>query len=249
MTPDGTEIERNELVIGAAVFKQEGDKVKVDELVGKWDPFNVPIIAEEGGTIEFRDLIEGITLNREVKSSGIEEITVMEHREDLHPHIVIKNNAGDLADHHTLPSGAHLMVQGGGCRAGWHDAGEDAPTASPGTRTSRVVCLGSPSCSSLVVPRISREIARMSGRVEIGKIGRGRTQLIIRDPEHTDQFEEHSILASKHLTVRKGDVVKKGQKLTEGSIVPHDLLEICGPQELQEYLVNEGAAGLSLPRG
>jgi DNA-directed RNA polymerase subunit beta' len=33
--------------------------------------------------------------------------------------------------------------------------------------------------------------------------------------------------------------VKKGQQLTEGPVVPHEILEICGPQELQEHLLNE----------
>ena len=36
-----------------------------------------------------------------------------------------------------------------------------------------------------------------------------------------------------------GDYVHKGDTLTEGSIVPHALLEICGPHELQRFLVNE----------
>jgi len=39
--------------------------------------------------------------------------------------------------------------------------------------------------------------------------------------------------------VFKGDLVKKGQQLTEGPIDPHEILDICGPQELQEHLVNE----------
>ena len=51
--------------------------------------------------------------------------------------------------------------------------------------------------------------------------------------------EEHLIPLSKHLIVYKGDVVKKGQQLTEGPVVPHEVLEVCGPQDLQEYLVNE----------
>jgi DNA-directed RNA polymerase subunit beta' len=39
--------------------------------------------------------------------------------------------------------------------------------------------------------------------------------------------------------VFKGDFVKKGQQLTEGPMDPHEILEVCGPQELQEHLVNE----------
>ena len=37
----------------------------------------------------------------------------------------------------------------------------------------------------------------------------------------------------------KGDRVKKGQQLTEGPIIPQEILEVSGPQELQKYLVDE----------
>ena len=63
--------------------------------------------------------------------------------------------------------------------------------------------------------------------------------MTIRDPE-SGKVEEHSnIPANKHFKVSKGDYVRKGQKLTEGSIVPQTLLEVCGAAELQSYLVNE----------
>src|SRR5207247_6081667 len=51
--------------------------------------------------------------------------------------------------------------------------------------------------------------------------------------------EEHLIPHSKHIIVFRGDTVKKGQQLTEGPVVPHEVLDVCGPQDLQEYLVNE----------
>ena len=41
------------------------------------------------------------------------------------------------------------------------------------------------------------------------------------------------------VVVFRGDHVRKGQQLTEGPVVPHELLEVCGPQALQEYLVNQ----------
>src|SRR5437879_9400656 len=55
----------------------------------------------------------------------------------------------------------------------------------------------------------------------------------------SDLEEEHLISLTKHIIAFKGDFVKKGQQLTEGPIVPHEILEVCGPQELQEHLVNE----------
>jgi DNA-directed RNA polymerase subunit beta' len=89
------------------------------------------------------------------------------------------------------------------------------------------------------IPKEIAEIARIDGVVEVDKMTRGKRQLLIRDPETGITEEHNNIPANKHLTVSKGDVVRKGQKLTEGSVVPHALLEVCGPHELQRYLVDE----------
>jgi DNA-directed RNA polymerase subunit beta' len=235
---ENNQLEKNELFLGATVFLKEGAKVKIGDLISKWDPFNVPIISEVEGKVEFRDLIEGITLSRQIRSSGIEEISVMEHREDLHPQIVILNKDDEILDHHPLPSGAHIIIK-------------ENDKVQPGTVLARMprqlektkdITGGLPRVAELLEarrPKELAEIARMSGRIEIGKMGRGKIQLLVHDLEDATQVEEHSIPANKHLTVRKGDIVKKGQKLTNGSVDPHDLLEICGQQELQEYLVNE----------
>ena len=67
---------------------------------------------------------------------------------------------------------------------------------------------------------------------------RGKRTILIKDPQ-TDVEEEHLIPIGKHVIVFKGDFVKKGQQLTEGPVDPHEILDICGPQELQEHLVNE----------
>ena len=87
-------------------------------------------------------------------------------------------------------------------------------------------------------PKEAAEIARIDGVVELGKINRGRRTITIRDPEN-DQVEDHVIPAGKRVVVFNGDFVRKGDQLTDGAVVPHEILEICGPQELQEYLVNE----------
>ena len=55
----------------------------------------------------------------------------------------------------------------------------------------------------------------------------------------TSAYEEHLIPMGKHIVVFKGDRVKKGQQLTDGPIVPQEILDVCGPQELQRYLVSE----------
>jgi DNA-directed RNA polymerase subunit beta' len=82
------------------------------------------------------------------------------------------------------------------------------------------------------------EISKIDGVVDFGPSVRGKRTIVIKDPQ-TEQEEEHLIPIGRHVIVFKGDVVKKGQQLTEGPVVPHEILDVCGPQELQEHLVNE----------
>ena len=87
-------------------------------------------------------------------------------------------------------------------------------------------------------PKDAAEIAKIDGIVDFAGTARGKRRIVVRDPK-TGAEEEHLIAHSKHIIVFRGDSVKKGQQLTEGPVVPHEILEVCGPQDLQEYLVNE----------
>ena len=87
-------------------------------------------------------------------------------------------------------------------------------------------------------PKDAAEIAKIDGIVDFAGTVRGKRRIIVKDPK-TGAEEEHLIPHSKHIIVFRGDSVKKGQQLTEGPVVPHEILEVCGPQDLQEYLVND----------
>lgn len=232
------ELERYEIETGAQVFKLEGQKVKPGEVFVKWDPYNIPIIAESSGRIELLDLVEGVTLNRQSHGTASDAI-VMEHREDLHPQIVIKGSEinGGEPEHHPLPAGAYLMVSA-------------KEKITPGTVLARIprmaaknkdITGGLPRIAEIFEARIPKEvaeIAKVDGVVDLGKVQRGKRIITVTDPV-TKNSEQHVIMANKHLLIGRGDIVKKGQKLTEGGIVLADLLEICGQQELQRYMVNE----------
>ena len=230
------EIDRYTAEVGAVLYKKDGEKVKTNDRIATWDSSHLPIIAEDAGTVELLDLIENVTLNR-TERGGNEEITVMPHREDLHPQIVIKDKAGEVLSYYPLPAGAFIMTKKG-------------VKVRPGVVLARVprqqlknkdITGGLPRVAELFEARTPKEvadIAKIDGLVELGKVQRSRRQIIIRDPD-TNEFEEHSIPTNKHLFVAKGDYVKKGQKLTGGSIVPQVMLSVCGSQELQRYLVNE----------
>ena len=233
------ELDRYDIEAGAVITKGEGADVAANEQFVHWDPYHVPIIIEQAGTVALIHLIEGMTLSRQ-RRGGTEEFTVMEHREDLSPQIVVKNDEGEVLASYPLPAGAFLMAREG-------------EKVEPGMTVARVprqsaknkdITGGLPRIAELFEarqPREVAEIARVDGYVQIiaKNNSKGRRQLLIEDRE-TKTVEDHgNIPANKHLLVSNGDYVHKGDKLTEGSIVPHALLEICGPHELQRFLVNE----------
>jgi DNA-directed RNA polymerase subunit beta' len=234
----GFEQERHQLMAGAQILRPEGEQIAKDEVFVRWDPYNVPIIAEHTGAIKFVDLIEGITMKEEVnEATGAKEITVMEHREDLLPQIVIVDKDGAMVSHTSIPAGAHIMVAAGDpVTAGM----TLARTPRQSARTKDITG-GLPRVAELFEarrPKDAAEIAKIDGVVEFGEVARGKRTLLIRDPEN-NSVEEHQVPANKHIVVGDGEGVKKGQPLTEGAVVPQEILEVCGPQDLQEYLVNE----------
>ncbi len=87
-------------------------------------------------------------------------------------------------------------------------------------------------------PKDSAEIAKIDGHVDFKGVQKNKRIVVVRD-EITGMEEEHLIPHTKHLIVQKGDHVTKGQQLTDGLVIPHEILEICGVRELQKYLVNQ----------
>jgi DNA-directed RNA polymerase subunit beta' len=87
-------------------------------------------------------------------------------------------------------------------------------------------------------PKDAAEISKIDGLVDFGASVRGKRCILVKDPR-TGTEEEHLIPIGRHVIVFKGDLVKKGQQLTEGPVDPHEILEVSGPQELQEHLVGE----------
>src|SRR3982075_1734302 len=247
---EGRELDRYNVVIGSVIFKADGEKVKGpqrDPKTGKlsdgetfvqWDPYNVPILTDKSGKIEFRDMIAGVTIKRDVdEATGLMGTVIIEHKEDLHPQIVVVGDKKEVLASYSIPAGAHVIVEEDQkIRAGALLAKTPRKIAK-----TKDITGGLPRVAELFEarrPKDAAEIAKIDGTVEMGGTVRGKRKLILKDPE-TGSEEEHLISLTKHIIVFKGDFVKKGQQLTEGPVVPHEILEVCGPQDLQEHLVNE----------
>ncbi len=238
MADDGRELESHTLVVGSVISVKNGERVKKGFPFVQWDPYNVPILSEKAGKVKFVDIIEGVTMKQEVdETTGQEAMVVIEHKEDLHPQIVICTDKGEPLANYPIPAHAHIVVD------------EDdkivagtlmAKTPRKSSKTKDITG-GLPRVAELFEarrPKDASEISKIDGVVDFGPSVRGKRTILIKDPG-TGVEEEHLIPIGRHVIVFKGDYVKKGQQLTEGPMDPHEILDICGPQELQEHLVNE----------
>ena len=235
--PDGREIERHEIILGSVIATPDGGKVKKGEAFVEWDPWNVPILSEKGGKVVFKDMITNVTVRKETDTAtGTVGLVIIEHKEDLHPSIVIEGDDKKVIASYPIPSGAHLAVLDG----------KKVPAGTLLAKTPRKMAKtkditgGLPRVAELFEarrPKDSCEISRIDGTVEMGGLVRGKRKIIVRDENEVE--EEHLVPQGKNIIVYNGDIVKKGQQLTEGSVPPHDILDVLGPNALQAHMVNE----------
>ncbi len=119
-------------------------------------------------------------------------------------------------DEHKIPEGWNLLVNHGQ----WVDSG-NVIAAPPQDDTQTY--------AELVVNNVP---ARSSGEVIIED---GRVFVKIEEKEERD----YVVPAAIYIRIQDGDMVKAGQQLTDGSINPHDILNVLGKDAVQRYLVDE----------
>ena len=234
----GRELERYTLAMGSIVMLSDGSAVKKGDCLAKWDPYSIPVLAEQPGKIRFQDFVENVSVKKAIDdATGMSETVVLDSKENLHPQIMIEDEVGEVLGFYSIPAGAHVIVKEGQMVT----PGELLAKTPRKESKTKDITGGLPRVSELFEarqPKDAAEIAKIEGVVDFGDNQRGKRCLIIRD-EVTGDSEEHLIPMGKHIVVFKGDHVNKGQQLTEGPVVPQEILEVCGPHELQDYLVNE----------
>ena len=121
----GREKERYAVVYGAKVKVEDGQQVSLGDVLVEWDPYTFAILTEIGGTVQFKDLQEGMTLHEEVDEvTGLSRHVVVDSPDEKRqPAIVIKGAKG--SKRYLMPSRAHLMVQDGDDGHAGRRAGED----------------------------------------------------------------------------------------------------------------------------
>ncbi len=233
----GRELEKYDVPDGAAMIVQDGQQIGRGQMLCEWDPHNIPILAEVGGKLRFDDIVEGETMKVETDPSGHVRRTIIEHKGDLHPQIVIEDAEGKTLDYKYIPERASIEVDNGqSISAGTLLA--KTPREVGGTQD---ITGGLPRVTELFEARRPKEpavIAEIDGRVEIlDEKRRGKRTIIVRNESGIER--EHLVPHGKYLRVHGSDRVRAGDALVEGPLVPHDILRISGEEAVQRYLLRE----------
>ena len=226
--------------LGTKILVADGSKVKPGIKIAEWEQHNIPIICDRPGYVKYEDLVEGISTERDVnKQTAQVELIVKQHRGELHPQIAIYADSAyaELVGTYPIPSGAIISVEEGQ----YATAGKLLARLPRGAIKTKDITGGLPRVAELFEarkPRDSAEIAKIDGVVDFRGVQKNKRIVVVRD-EVSGMEEEHLIPHTKHLIVQRGDHVIKGQQMTDGLVIPHEILEICGVRELQKYLVNQ----------
>ena len=227
-----------EISNGSEIQVKEGTIVSAGDVIGIFDPFSEPIIAEISGIVHYADIIPGITLieNIDPDTGNSEKFISDLHLDAKQPKILITDEDGNLLGSYFLPAKAVLAV-------------EDNQQVHAGTTLAKMpvaaaktndITGGLPRVSELFEarkPKIPCVLAQISGIVRFGTVSKGKRNIIVED-EYGKEFK-HVVPTTRRMLVRDGDKVVAGEALCDGSPSAHDILAILGENKLQEYLMNE----------
>ena len=233
----GRELEKYEVPTGATLLVQEDQEVKAGASLCQWNPHSIPILAEVTGKIRYEEIVEGETMRRETDPSGHVRMLIIDHKGDLHPQIVVEDTDGKPLDVYYLPERAHVIVEEGEAVSAGTPLAETPREASGITDITG----GLPRVTEIFEARKPKDpsvIAEVDGVVEIlGEKRRGKRTIIVRSESGIER--EHLVPHGKRFLVHSGDMVKAGQALVDGPLVPHDILRISGEEAVQQYLLHE----------
>jgi DNA-directed RNA polymerase subunit beta' len=216
----------------------EQSKVKEGMVLAEWDPFITPVISETSGQIEWVDLNELTIEERIDERTGLVEKEVVPPKNKsavLRPRIVVRNNSGDLRVYN-LPFGAFVLVENGA-----HvEAGDMIAKRPKKVIRSGDITGGLPRVIELFEGRKPKEaalLAEISGVVDLVEDSKGRRVIVVQS--ESGEKAEYLVPKGKQILVNNGESVRVGEQLTDGTLNPHDILNVLGLKAVAGYLVEK----------
>ena len=248
----GIELSSHKVSFGSKIYIKDGEDIKSGQKLFEWDPYTLPIIAENNGIAKFIDLVAGVSLREETDdATGIAQRIVSDWRSapkgnELKPEIIIVDleNGAPLKrengnpERHSMSVEAILSVEDGDKIS----AGDViARIPREGAKTKDITG-GLPRVAELFEARRPKDhaiIAQIDGYVRFGKDYKNKLRLSIEPPEGEGEPIEYLVPKGKHIPVNEGDFIRKGENLVDGNPAPHDILSILGVEALANYMISE----------
>ena len=243
----GREREKFSIVYGSTLHFKEGDTVEKGNLIAEWDPYTNIIVSDVSGRVKYQGIEEGLNLVEQVDPvTGFttKVITETKKTSDQKCIISILDEKGepihfperDIPATYVLSIGSQLMISDG---EKIHAGDIISKVYKESTKTKDITG-GLPRVAELFEARRPKEpsiISEIDGYVSFGKDVKGKQRIIITS--QTGEQKEYLLPKGKFVSVREGELIKKGEALMDGTTDCHDILTVSGPKAVTSYLVNE----------
>ena len=232
------ELDRFKVPYGSIIHVESGAKIKKGQVLFEWDPHRISILAEVAGVIRLHDVIEGETMRIEEERKGVKgHPVIVEHKGDRHPQVIIEDQDGNILDVHFLAAKARIEVSDGE----QVQSGQLLARLPRGSGGTQDITGGLPRVTEIFEARKPKDpaaMAEISGVIELkSDKRRGKMTIVVKSDSGMER--EHHVPRDRHLNVHAGDFIEAGEPLTQGPLVPHDILRIKGEEALQRYLLGE----------
>jgi len=251
MDEQGNERAVHRVNYGSRILVDDGDTVKQGQRIAEWDPYTRPILTPEGGTIEYEDLVDGVSVSENAdENTGIVRRVIIDWRTnprgvDLKPALVVKDKKGNVV---TSKQGgeARFLLSVDAIISVEPDAkikGGDVLARIPlESAKTKDITGGLPRVAELFEARRPKDaavIAEINGTIRFGRDYKNKRRIHIDSTEEGVEGVEHLIPKGKPFHHQDGDPIEKGDYLLDGNPAPHDILAVKGVEALASYLVDE----------
>ncbi len=246
----GKEISRHKVPYGAKLFVKDGGKAAKGEKIVEWNPYIRPIITEKAGILTYVDLVDALSFSEVFNdTTGISAKTVIDWRtsykgKNLRPQLTITDKNGEvlkLSNHmearYLLSVGTVLVIN----NATEVKAGDVIAYIPLEGSKSKDITGGLPRVVDLFEARNPKNVAVIApcdGVIDFGDDVKAKHKISIIPDDDCDPVDLY-ISKSAQILVQHGDIVRKGDKITDGEVSPHDILRVMGVVALARYMVDE----------
>ncbi len=241
---------------GALLYYKDSDFIKKDIILAEWEPHIIPIISEYYGYIKYIDIYIGKTVLRQIDElTGLATVTVLDKMDyvnvdhskyEYKPTIYIvdsyeKSVSLDIPTtflgKYYLPGKSILQVK----NHSYVKAGDLLSKISLEYSSTKDITGGLPRVAELFEARIPKDVAilaEIDGLISYGIETKDKYRVKITSFDSKYKYEV-MIPKWKQLNVYEGEVVRKGDILSDGIESSHDILRLLGVEKLTHYIVNE----------